>query len=88
MSTKITIIDKIEYTSSNKRMRYNPEFHDKHNKPFTEDDYIYICSMWKNTKKLDISFALGRTVGSVCLKKYELKKNGLFEYYKKLGNEN
>lgn len=83
--TAVVIRDGIEYTASNSRMRYNPEFHENHGKPFTKDDYIYMCSMWDSMKKADIAMALGKTVGTVLSKKYYLKKVGLFEYYKKLG---
>lgn len=85
MSTKTYTVDGIEYTASNHRMRYNPEFHENHGKRFTRDDLIYMCSMWDGMKKADIALALGRTLGTVLAKKYELKKDGRFEYYKKLG---
>lgn len=81
-------VDGIEYTASNHRMRYNPEFHENYGKPFTKDDLIYMCSMWDSMKKADIAMALGKTVGTVLTKKYYLKKIGLFEYYKKLGQRN
>lgn len=76
----------IEYTASNHRMRYNPEFHENHGKPFTVKELAYMCSMWDSMKKADIAMALGRTHGTVLSKAYSLKKNGQFEYYKKLGN--
>lgn len=84
---EIVIIDGLEYTKSNHRLRYNPEFHENHGKPFTKDDLIYMCSMWDGMKKAAIAMALGKTVNAVFNKKYYLKKIGLFDYYKKLGKE-
>ncbi len=84
MSEVITI-DGIEYTKSNRRMRYNPEFHPNHGKPFTTGDLIYMCSMWDSMKKANIAMALGRTHSTILTKAYELRKSGLFDYYKKLG---
>ncbi|MBY6877925.1 hypothetical protein EXM98_04165 [Clostridium botulinum] len=86
MSVSITI-DGLEYTKSNHRLRYNPEFHENHGKPFTKDDLIYMCSMWDSMQKADIAMALGRTHGTILSKKYYLKKIGLFDYYKRLGKE-
>lgn len=77
--------DGLEYTASNRRMRYNPEFHENHRKPFTKEDLIYMCSMWDSMKKADIAMALGKTHGTVLSKAHLLRKNGRFEYYKKLG---
>ncbi|WP_142415459.1 hypothetical protein [Hathewaya massiliensis] len=85
--TKTYEVDGIEYTASNHRMRYNPEFHENHGKPFTKDDLIYMCSMWDSMKKADIAMALGKTHGTVLAKVYELRKKKLFDYYKKLGSE-
>lgn len=80
--------DGIEYTSSNRRMRYNPEFHENHGKPFSKDDLIYLCSMWGSMQIADIALALGKTHSTVATKAYKLKKIGLFNYYKKLGKMN
>ncbi|HCL4447567.1 TPA: hypothetical protein N2D04_002631 [Clostridium botulinum] len=48
---ELITIDGLEYTKSNHRLRYNPEFHENHGKPFTKDDLIYMCSMWDSMKK-------------------------------------
>lgn len=85
--TKTYAVDGIEYTASNGRMRYNPQHHENHGKSYTEDDLIYICSMWDSMKKTDIAAALGKTLGSVMNKVYYLKKQGKFEYYKNLVKE-
>lgn len=77
----------LEYTSSNKRMRYDPEFHENHGKLFTTDDLIYMCSMWSSMKKVDIAMALGRTHSTVLTKAHTLRKSGQFEHFKQLGSE-
>jgi hypothetical protein len=84
---EIVVIEGLEYTKSNHRLRYNPEFHENHGLPFTREDKIYMCSMWDSTPKADIAMALGKTLGTVLSKKYNLKKQGLFGYYEKLGKE-
>ena len=76
--------DGIEYSTSNKRMTYNPEFHENHGKPYTVKELAYLCSMWDTMKKADIAMALGRTHSTVLTKAYYLKKIGQFEHYKKL----
>ncbi|MCQ4924976.1 hypothetical protein NE686_17885 [Tissierella carlieri] len=83
--SEIITIDGIDYTKSNKRMRYNSEFHENHGNPFSKDDLIYMCSMWDSMKKADIAMALGKTHGTVLSKAYKLRKNGLFDYYRSLG---
>lgn len=84
---EIVIKNGIEYTKSNSRMRYNPEFHENHGNPYTKEDLIYMCSMWDGMKKADIALALGRTQGTVLSKVHYLRKIGLFDYYKKLGKQ-
>lgn len=85
--SKVILIDGIEYTESNHRMRYNSEFHENYGKHYTKDDLIYMCSMWDSMKKADIAMALGKTHSSVLSKVYYLRKVGLFEHYKNLGKK-
>jgi hypothetical protein len=82
---EIIVRDGIEYTASNYRMRYNPEFHENHGKPWTVQELVYLCSSYDGMKKADIAAALGRTHGTVLSKAYELKKSGRYEYFKNLG---
>lgn len=79
--------DGVEYTASNHRMKYDPEYHENHGKPWTIEELIFLCSSWNGMKKADIALALGRTHGTVLSKAYYLKKNRQFDYYKKLGEE-
>lgn len=79
--------DGLEYTASNYRMRYNPEYHENQSKPYKTRDLVYLCIMWESMKKADIAAALGRTPGAVLAKANELKKNGLYETYKKMADK-
>lgn len=83
---KTFIKEGLEYTSSNYRLRFNPEFHENQGKPFTEEDLIYLCSMYEGMKKCDLAMALGRTHSTILTKAYHLRKNGKFDHYKKLGH--
>jgi predicted ArsR family transcriptional regulator len=66
------------------RMKYHPEFHKNHEKPFTESDLEYLCKFYDVDGAKLISLALGRTEATVRSKLSNLKKRGLFEYYKNL----
>lgn len=81
---EVYVREGLEYTASNNRLRYNPEFHENHGKIWDEEDLIYLCSSWDAMLKEDIAMALGRTHGTVLSKAHALKKEGKFEYYKNL----
>ncbi|QVK19781.1 hypothetical protein KHQ81_15645 (plasmid) [Mycoplasmatota bacterium] len=83
----VVIIDGLEYTKSNSRLRYNAEYHENYKNHWTTEELCYMCSMWDSRKKADIALALGRTHGSVLTMAYQLRKKGKFEYYKKLGKQ-
>ncbi|MER2005847.1 MAG: DNA-entry nuclease [Psychrobacillus sp.] len=83
--SKSYILEGNEFTASNHRMRYNPEFHENHGKPFTVKELSYMCAMWNSMKKADIALALGRTHGTVLSKAHQLRKSGQFEHFKNLG---
>lgn len=85
--SEIVVVDGIEYTKSNKRMRYNAELHDKHREPWTVKDQIYMCGMWGGAKARDISLALGRTEGTCMHRVAQLKKSGEFNKFKKMFKE-
>ena len=92
---EVIIKNGCEYTKSNGRMKYNPEFCENHGRPYTTDDLIYICSVWDTMPKAEIAMAVGKTHGSVLSKKHYLTTNyidsekriTLFEHYKKLGDK-
>lgn len=85
--TETYVKDGIEYTVSNHRIRYNPEFHNNHYKAWTTNDIIYLCGMWRDSSMRDISLALGRTEGTCSAMIYRLKKRGEFDRYRKMFEE-
>ncbi|MDR9794057.1 DNA-entry nuclease [Aeribacillus pallidus] len=66
------------------RMKYHPSFHENRGKPFTESDLEYICKFYEFDGPELISLALGRTEKTIMTKVYELRKQGLYDYYKNL----
>lgn len=85
MATDILVKEGLKYTASNRRLRYTPELHENHGKPWTVQELIYLCSSWDGMKKADIAAALGRTHSTVLTTANQLRKEGKFDYYKKLG---
>ena len=77
-------IDGVKYRKSNRRMIYNPEYHDAYGKRWTDEELAYIAQMRPHTQWADISLALGRTHDTCANKYYEIKKQGKLEYYKNL----
>lgn len=77
-------IDGIRYRTSNNRMLYHPEYHDRHGEPWEKDELIDLVNLREAMKWHDISLALGRTHDVCANKYYELKRKGLIEYYKNL----
>nr|WP_275900502.1 DNA-entry nuclease [Anoxybacillus rupiensis] len=65
-------------------MKYHPELHPNHGKPFTESDLEYLCKFYEFDGAESISLALGKTEHTILTKVYDLRKRGLFEYYKNL----
>lgn len=69
-----------------KRLIYDPAIHFNHYKEWTTKDLIYLCGVYEIDKKRDLSISFGRTEGAIFKKANVLKKEGLFEKYKKLYN--
>jgi hypothetical protein len=69
------------------RMKYNPDFHPNHGKPFTLDDLIYMCKFYEIDGPRKIAFALGKTEHTVMSKRSDLRKAGTFEQYKNISDE-
>lgn len=67
------------------RLKYDPELHEEHGKRYTEEDLAYMCSMHGATPLTDIGLAVGRTPCAVAVKLGHLKRQGLYEHYRKLG---
>jgi len=68
----------------NGRMKYNPEYHPNTGRPWTEEDLEYLCKYYDVDDLETLAMALGRTSNSVEAKKYELERQGKYEYYKNL----
>lgn len=88
MARKTPVIseDGLTYDSMG-RIQYHPDFHFSHRKPFTEEELEYLCRFYEVDDSRTMAFALGRTEATVVAKVSELKKRGLFEYYKKCWNK-
>ena len=64
------------------QMEYNPDFHENHKEKFTEYELEYLCKYFKIDGLKTISLALGRTEATVKAKVKNLRKQGLYEYYR------
>ncbi|WP_017379758.1 hypothetical protein [Paenisporosarcina sp. TG-14] len=79
----MSLIDKTIQYDDQGRMLYHPKFHKRHGKPFTLEELIYLCKYWEVDDRQSLSFALGKTEGTIASKIHDMKKNGKFEVYKK-----
>lgn len=64
------------------RIKYHPEFHENHGKPFTEEELCYLCKFYGFDGRRSVSFALGRPEGPVQKKYLQLRKKQKILYYK------
>ncbi|MEQ1636747.1 MAG: hypothetical protein ABL903_08635 [Methylococcales bacterium] len=69
-------INNFEY-DNNGRIRFNPDIHVNHNKPWTTTDQKYLIENYDSLGPEEISFALGRTPHTIMERIYYLRKNGL-----------
>lgn len=67
-----------------RRMKYHPDYHFSQGKPYTESDLEYICKFESVDHIRNLSFAIGKTEGSINAKLANLKRSGKYEYYKNL----
>ena len=67
------------------RLKYSPELHENHGKPYTTKELAYICAMHGSMSLVDIGLAVGRTSNAVAMQLSILRKRGQFEHYRKLG---
>lgn len=65
----------IEYDRSG-RMKYNPEFHFNQGKYWTYDEEEYLIKWYDIIGMEEMSFALGRTEGTITDKVNRLRKRG------------
>ncbi len=83
-NTEVFEKDGYFYTKSNRRLRYTPELHENHNRPWSLNDLIYLCGMWDSAKRGErkaIALGLGRTYGTVTYKVWVCKRDGSYEHY-------
>lgn len=66
---------KPEYDSQG-RMRYDPEFHGKHKKPWTVSDEKYLIENYEKDGPEAVSFALERTIYTVAQRAKQLRDAG------------
>lgn len=66
------------------RMKYNPEIHFNHKKPWSVKDLAYLCKFYKYGEGRNLAFTLGRTEAVIYNKAHDLRKENKFEEYKNL----
>ena len=59
------------------RMQYHPDFHENHLKSWTIVDHKYLIENYERLGPEQISFDLGRTIGVIMTRVYQLRKKGL-----------
>lgn len=75
------------------RMKYHPDYHFNHGKPFTLRDLVYICKNYKRGQVKRLALAVGRTEHVVRSKVNTLRNHqkmgeqSMFDYYKSLNIE-
>lgn len=71
----IQINSPVKYKS--KRMEYNPTFHDRQGEEWSVDDECYLINWYDKIGAVEISLAIGKTVGTIMNKVHWLRKYGL-----------
>jgi hypothetical protein len=74
----------IEYDRQG-RLKYNPNFHDQQGQVWTEKDNEYLCKYYEVDGREMLSMALSRTPSTVANQVRNLKRAGMYEYFKHLG---
>ena len=69
------------------RIKYNPDFHPNHGKQFTDEEKAYMCRWHEIDGRRSISYALGRTEGTIASMITTLKNKGKYDYYKRKWDE-
>lgn len=77
------LVDEFQYDNFG-RMKYHPEIHFSHGKPFTEVELEYICKYHEVDDLKTLAFAIGKTEMTVATRITLLKKEGKFQYYRRL----
>ncbi|WP_433775304.1 DNA-entry nuclease [Bacillus wiedmannii] len=61
------------------RMKYHPDYHPNHKKPYTTRELAYICKYYGFGKVKGIALSLGRTETTIRQLVNVLRNNGTFE---------
>ena len=62
------------------RMKYNPEFHPNNGKLWNDEDLEYLKTWYDQIGIEEMSYALGRTMGTVYNMVSRLRKEGIMKY--------
>ena len=65
----------VTYDSSG-RMAYHPDFHEKQGTPWSMVDQKFLIDNYEALGPEQVSFELGRTIGTVMTRVYKLRKRG------------
>ena len=83
----MTVVDEsVEYDRYG-RMKYHPDYHFNHGKPFTRNEMIYIAKYYDFDGRDLVGLALGRTPHTIQTKVSKMKLNGQWELYKTLDED-
>lgn len=66
------------------RMDFHPDYHPNNGKPYTAEEYEYICKFSDFDGLRSVSYALGRTEKSIAVRLQMIKRDGKVGYYKRL----
>lgn len=69
------------------RMQYHPDFHPNQGKRLTLDELIYICKFHSVDDIRTLSYAVGKTEHSVASIVTRLRRDGSFEKYRSIPDE-
>ncbi|MEK4781115.1 DNA-entry nuclease [Bacillus sp. FSL L8-0199] len=74
----------IQYDSCG-RMKYHPDYHFNHKKPYTVKELAYICATYQRGARKSVAMAVGRTESTISDLICKMKKDGTFDHYRQLG---
>jgi hypothetical protein len=66
------------------RMLAHPDYHPNNRKAYTEEELEYLCKFCDYDDLRSMSYALGKPEMGIAMQIKKLKKEGKFEYYKRL----
>jgi hypothetical protein len=69
------------------RMNYDPRFHFAMGKPYTVGELMYLCRFYEHDGVKSLAFALGKPEQALTNVVIQLRKKGMFEYFKNKWDE-